>query len=647
MADEAARPVIEAMRPVNYHVMFDVEDEHWWSVGRREIVFAQIEDALKRSAAGGSPTSDKLANAPLLSQPPTNGREARQILDIGCGTGINLDHLKRYGSVQGVDLSGIALDFCRRRGHERVLCASATELPFAAESFDLVTALDVIEHLDDDLLGLGEICRVLRPGAPAVLFVPAFQALWGPNDDQSHHKRRYRLRELRARVEAVGLKVERISYANIAMFVPIWAGRKLMNALGVRAQAENRINHPLINRLIARVFAGEAGWLRRHTLPFGVSIVCVARKEEFRVSSFELGRDKMISKTKEDEWQGRSAPPTQSSKLETRNSKLFPTRPQVSVFLPVYNEEENLAPLHQKILAALERLGESFEVIYVDDGSTDGSLALLARFASADLRVRVVSFRRNYGQTAAMAAGIDAARGEVLVPMDADLQNDPADIERLLAKLDEGYDVVSGWRAARQDGYLTRVLPSRLANWLVSWIGGVPLHDYGCSLKAYRREVLKDVHLYGEMHRFIPIYASWAGGRVTEIPVAHHPRAAGQSKYGLSRTVKVVFDLITIKFMASYLTKPLYVFGWAGILAFGICAFSAALACLMKFASWPHHADFIQTPLPVLAMITLVLGIQLFLMGLIAEMSVRTYHESQNKPIYTVRTKINFSESDE
>src|SRR5262249_45138248 len=194
-------------------------------------------------------------------------------------------------------------------------------------------------------------------------------------------------------------------------------------------------------------------------------------------------------------------------------------------------------------------------------------------------------------------------------PMDADLQNDPADIERLLAKLDEGYDVVSGWRKDRQDAFVTRTLPSKLANGLISNISGVELHDYGCSLKAYRRGGLKDVQLYGEMHRFIPIYARWAGARVTEIPVAHHPRTAGKSKYGLSRTVKVVFDLVTIKFMASYMTKPLYVFGWAGVLSFAISIFSAILAFLMKFAGWPKHADFIQTPLPVLAMVMLVLGI--------------------------------------
>jgi glycosyltransferase involved in cell wall biosynthesis len=320
--------------------------------------------------------------------------------------------------------------------------------------------------------------------------------------------------------------------------------------------------------------------------------------------------------------------------------------PALSIFLPVYNEEENLERLHTSLLGTLAKLGKSFEIIYVDDGSSDRSLAILSDFARLDQRVRVIAFRRNYGQTAAMSAGIDAARGDVLIPMDADFQNDPADIARLLAKLEEGFDVVSGWRKDRQDAFFTRTFPSRIANWLISRIGRVPLHDYGCSLKAYRREVLKDVHLYGEMHRFIPIYASWAGGRVTEIPVTHHPRLAGKSKYGLSRTIKVVFDLVTIKFLASYMTKPLYVFGWAGLLSFLISGLSAVFAFLLKFAGWPFHADFIQTPLPVLSMIMLVLGIQLILMGLIAEMLVRTYHESQNKPIYAIRTRLNFMETE-
>ncbi|MEO6726990.1 MAG: glycosyltransferase family 2 protein [Blastocatellia bacterium] len=320
--------------------------------------------------------------------------------------------------------------------------------------------------------------------------------------------------------------------------------------------------------------------------------------------------------------------------------------PKLSLFLPVYNEEGNLERLQTKITEAMTALGHSYEVIYVDDGSSDGSLELLKRFAAEDSRVKVVAFRRNYGQTAAMAAGIDAARGEVLIPMDADLQNDPVDIRGLLEKLDEGYDVVSGWRKDRQDAFITRTFPSRIANWLISRIGGVPLHDYGCSLKAYRREVLKDVNLYGEMHRFIPIYAAWAGASVAEIPVSHYPRTAGESKYGLSRTIKVIFDLVTIKFMASYMTKPIYIFGWAGLLAFAISIFSGAFACLMKFASWPKHADFIQTPLPVLAMMMLGLGVQFFLMGLIAEMLVRTYHESQGKPIYTVKARFNFEEEE-
>jgi SAM-dependent methyltransferase len=252
-----ARPHVErleAMRPINYEVMFDVEDDHWWFVGRRAIVFAQIEGALKPSP------------------------DSRRILDIGCGTGATLDHLKRLGEVQGIDLSQIPLSFSRRRGHHRVLCASATELPFENDSFELITALDVIEHLDDDIKGLGEIRRVLKPSAPAIIFVPAFQALWGPNDDQSGHKRRYRIDQLRSSVEAAGLRVERISYANIAMFLPILVGRRVLTYLGRNEQAENRINHPLINKMLSHIFSSEANWLRRHSLPFGVSIICVARK---------------------------------------------------------------------------------------------------------------------------------------------------------------------------------------------------------------------------------------------------------------------------------------------------------------------------------------------------------------------------------
>ena len=315
--------------------------------------------------------------------------------------------------------------------------------------------------------------------------------------------------------------------------------------------------------------------------------------------------------------------------------------PDISVFLPVYNEEPNLVPLHSKLDEALTQLGRTAEIIYVDDGSTDGSLKVLQNIARLDPRVRVVALRRNYGQTAAMAAGIDAARGKVLIPMDADLQNDPADIVRLLNKLDEGYDVVSGWRKNRQDKLITRKIPSMMANKLISWIGGVPLHDYGCSLKAYRREALQDVRLYGEMHRFIPIYASWAGARVSEIPVEHHARTMGKSKYGLSRTLKVVFDLMTIKFMASYQTKPIYVFGSFGMLAFLISLFAGLYAVFLKLF---HKADFVQTPLPILAIVMFAVGIQFLLMGLLAEMLVRTYHESQAKSIYAIKERIGFTE---
>lgn len=313
--------------------------------------------------------------------------------------------------------------------------------------------------------------------------------------------------------------------------------------------------------------------------------------------------------------------------------------PELSLFLPVLNEEDNLRPMHEKIRAALDELGKAAEVIYVDDGSTDKSLDVLREIAESDSRVRVISLRRNYGQTAAMSAGIDAAKGNILIPMDADLQNDPADIKRLLDKLDEGYDVVSGWRKNRQDKLISRKIPSQIANRIISWIGGVHLHDYGCSLKAYRRDVIQDVKLYGEMHRFIPIYAAWAGARVTEIPVDHHARTMGKSKYGISRTIKVVFDLITIKFMAEYHTKPIYVFGTFGMLAFFISMITGVWAIVLKLG---YGTSFILTPLPIIAVVMLAISVQFFLMGLLAELLVRTYHESQDKAIYAVREKIGF-----
>ena len=313
-------------------------------------------------------------------------------------------------------------------------------------------------------------------------------------------------------------------------------------------------------------------------------------------------------------------------------------RYQLSVFLPVYNEEDNLQPLHEKLTAAMAQLGRTYEVIYVDDGSTDRSYQVLQAIASADPRAKVVRFRRNYGQTAAMAAGIQAARGEILIPMDADLQNDPADIVKLLEKLEEGYDVVSGWRKDRQDNALSRNRPSMVAHRLISAISGVHLHDYGCSLKAYRLEVLKDVKLYGEMNRFMPIYASWAGARVTELPVTHHPRIQGQSKYGLNRIFKVVLDLITVKFLSAYATKPIYVFGGAGFLSIFLSMLAGAWAVYLKLIG---YADFIQTPLPLLTVTLFMVGVQLILMGLLAEMIMRTYHESQDKATYTVRATLN------
>src|SRR5215212_1616780 len=331
----------------------------------------------------------------------------------------------------------------------------------------------------------------------------------------------------------------------------------------------------------------------------------------------------------------------EQEQLREDRASVLADSPDISVFLPVFNEEPNLLPLHAKLDKALKSLGRSAEIVYVDDGSSDGSLKILRDIAQLDPRVRVVALRRNYGQTAAMAAGIDAAKGKVLIPMDADLQNDPADIARLLEKLDEGYDVVSGWRKNRKDKMVTRKIPSMIANRLISWIGGVPLHDYGCSLKAYRRESLQDVRLYGEMHRFIPIYAAWAGARVTEIPVEHHARTMGKSKYGLSRTLKVVFDLITIKFMASYQTKPIYVFGSFGFLAFGISLLGGLYAVFLKIF---HKADFVQTPLPILSIVMFAVGVQFLLMGLLAEMLVRTYHESQAKAIYSVRERLGFKD---
>jgi len=310
----------------------------------------------------------------------------------------------------------------------------------------------------------------------------------------------------------------------------------------------------------------------------------------------------------------------------------------LSIVIPVYNEQDNVLPLHERLNAALYGIGIEYEVILINDGSTDSTDANLRVLAAKDPRYKVVNFRRNFGQTAAMMAGFDFASGDIIIPLDGDLQNDPADIPRLLSKLAEGYDVVSGWRHDRQDGALKRNLPSRVANWLISRISGVPLHDYGCSLKAYRRDVLTGVKLYGEMHRFIPIYASWQGGRVTEITVNHFPRLHGHSKYGLERVVKVVLDLIVVKFLANYANKPIYVFGGFGLVSVAVSLLSGLAALYLKFV---EHVSFISTPLPLLVVLAFITGVMSILMGLIAEIIMRTYYESQGKQVYLVKETIN------
>jgi glycosyltransferase involved in cell wall biosynthesis len=310
----------------------------------------------------------------------------------------------------------------------------------------------------------------------------------------------------------------------------------------------------------------------------------------------------------------------------------------LSIIIPVYNEQDNVLPLQERLTAALHDIGIDYEVILINDGSTDSTDANLRAIAAKDPRYKVVNFRRNFGQTAAMMAGFDFASGDIIIPLDGDLQNDPADIPRLLSKLAEGYDVVSGWRHDRQDGALKRNLPSRVANWLISRISGVRLHDYGCSLKAYRRDVLTGVRLYGEMHRFIPIYASWQGGRVTEITVNHFPRLHGHSKYGLERVVKVVLDLIVVKFLANYANKPIYVFGGFGLVSVAVSMLSGLGALYLKFV---EHVSFISTPLPLLVVLAFITGVMSILMGLIAEIIMRTYYESQGKQVYLVKETIN------
>ena len=305
----------------------------------------------------------------------------------------------------------------------------------------------------------------------------------------------------------------------------------------------------------------------------------------------------------------------------------------LSVTIPIFNERDNLRPLYDQLIAVLHELQRPWEIIFVDDGSTDGSSDALDALARQDPAVKVIHFRRNFGQTAAMMAGVDFASGEIIIPLDGDLQNDPHDSPRLLAQLDEGYDVCSGWRKARQDAAIRRNLPSRLANRLISVISGVYLHDYGCSLKAYRKDVIKGVRLYGEMHRFIPIFATWQGAKVAEIPVTHHPRIHGESKYGLERILKVVLDLIVVKFLHRYAMKPMHIFGGFGLLSLFISVVAGAIAVFWRLTG---TAYLIQTPLPLLSVMSFITGVMCILMGLLAELITRTYYESQCKMVYLV-----------
>jgi glycosyltransferase involved in cell wall biosynthesis len=310
---------------------------------------------------------------------------------------------------------------------------------------------------------------------------------------------------------------------------------------------------------------------------------------------------------------------------------------QISVVVPVLDEEESLPVLYQRLVGVLASGGYSYEIIVVDDGSTDHSFDVLQELQARDEHLRLVRFRRNYGQTAAFAAGFDRAQGDVVVTIDADLQNDPADIPALLAKIDEGYDVVSGWRVDRKDRLLDRRLPSVLANRLIGLATGVRIHDYGCSLKAYRREVLADVQLYGELHRFLPALAHAAGARVTEIPVRHHPRRFGRAKYGLSRTLKVILDILAVRFLMSFSTRPIHIFGLLGILSFFAGVVVLAYLAVVRLFLFQPIAD---RPLTLLGILLTMLGVQLVTSGLLAELVTRTYYESQGKPIYTVREDL-------
>lgn len=306
----------------------------------------------------------------------------------------------------------------------------------------------------------------------------------------------------------------------------------------------------------------------------------------------------------------------------------------ISVVLPVLNEEPNLEPLYQEIHASLSKVGLSYEIIFIDDGSTDGSFELLKKLSASNPSIKIIRFRKNFGQTAALAAGFRHAKGEVIITLDADRQNDPADIPKLIEKINEGYDLVSGWRYDRQDKWLSRRLPSILANKLISWATDVKLHDYGCTLKAMRSDVAKHITLYGELHRFIPAVASWMGVRIAEVRVNHRPRTAGQSKYGISRVFRVVLDLVTVKFLLSYSGRPIHFFGIPGL----ICGFIGFfLALYMTVEKLFFDVALGDRPLLLFAVMLILLGVQFIIFGLLGELQIRTYHETLDKPTYIIR----------
>ena len=315
----------------------------------------------------------------------------------------------------------------------------------------------------------------------------------------------------------------------------------------------------------------------------------------------------------------------------------------ISVVIPAYNEEESIPHLYKKLKEVLDRLGREYEIIFVDDGRDDRTPEILKDIAKKDRTVKVIRFRRNYGQTAAMYAGFVHASGDVIITMDADLQNDPEDIPRLLEKMEEGYDIVSGWRKDRKDPFLSRKLPSMIANWIISKVTGVELHDYGCTLKAYKADIAKRYRLYGDMHRFLPALAKRFGAKVTEIPVRHHPRIYGKSKYGIGRTIRVILDIFLVKFLNEYITKPLYVFGGVGFLMFFVGFLIEAYLTFLKIFLGEDIGD---RPLLILGVLLILTGVQLISTGVIAELIIRTYYESKNEKPYVIEEKINLDEKE-